>query len=218
MLSADLAAIDSREWEVSKLTAKSELRILGIDPGLNKTGYGVISFANNRFTRIDSGVIRVPAGNLSDRLGYIYSQMGKVIEKNSPQVSIIEKTFLNTNAQSSLLLSHARGAAMCAAATHNIDCIEFSTREIKKSVTGYGAATKEQIKEMVHRLLADDKKFAEDEADALAAAICYANSKVIMALTPTPTRLGTSGTATARRGGSAGRARGQWTKKYGGGN
>ncbi len=192
----------------------SALRILGIDPGLNKTGYGVIAFANNTYIRIDSGVIEIPPGPLSYRLAHIFKGITKIIEATKPHVSTIEKTFLNPNAQSSMLLSHARGAAMCAAAMQDLECKEFSTREIKKSVTGYGAAEKEQIKEMVHKLLHDDKKFSSDEADALATAICYANTKILLGLIPAHDRTGVSATATARKGGSSSRARSQWTKKF----
>ncbi|MCD8339627.1 MAG: crossover junction endodeoxyribonuclease RuvC [Burkholderiales bacterium] len=196
------------------MSQNSALRILGIDPGLNKTGYGVISFSNNKYTRIDSGVIIVPQGPLAERLGYIFKEITKIIEQTIPHVSTIEKTFLNPNAQSSMLLSHARGAAMCAAAVRNLECKEFSTREIKKSVTGYGAAEKVQIQEMVHKLLHEDRDFSPDEADALATAICYANTRILLGLVPAHGRLGVSATATARKGGSSSRSRSQWTKKF----
>ncbi len=190
------------------------LRILGIDPGLNRTGYGVVSYSKNKFSLVASGVIEVPQGELSLRLGHIFNELTKVIEETDPAVAAIEKTFLNTNAQSSMLLSHARGAAMTAVAARNIECREFSTREIKKSVTGYGAATKEQIQEMVRRLLGDEKDFASDEADALATAICYGNSKIVMGLIPGREKYGVSGTATSRKGASASRSRSQWTRKF----
>ncbi len=108
-------------------------------------------------------------------------------------------------------------AAICAAAVQGLECREFSTREIKKSVTGYGAAEKQQIQEMVARLLrCEDKKFSEDEADAIAAAICYANTKIILGMLPAQKKLGVSGTAVARKGSSSSRVRGQWTKLVGG--
>lgn len=189
------------------------IRILGIDPGLNYTGYGIISFVPGHFELITSGTIIVPKGELASRLAFIYQQLATVIETHLPEVSTIEKTFLNTNAQSSLLLSHARGVAMCAAATHNLECKEFSTREIKKSVTGYGAAGKEQVSQMVTYHLKADKKLQEDEADALAAAICYANSCILFNLIPgMKNSFGVSGTASARKGGSSRRARSEWTK------
>ncbi len=193
------------------------LKILGIDPGLNHTGYGVIAYLPGKMTLVDSGVLNVPKGELYERLAYIYKGLAEIIERNQPAVSAIEKTFLNTNAQSSMLLSHARGAAICAAAVQGLECREFSTREIKKSVTGYGAAEKQQIQEMVARLLrCEDKKFSEDEADAIAAAICYANTKIILGMLPAQKKLGVSGTAVARKGSSSSRVRGQWTKLVGG--
>ena len=120
--------------------SQKAVRILGIDPGLNHTGYGLVDFVPGHFTYVASGVLNVPAGELSDRLGFIFKSLSALIEEHHPNVASIEKTFLNTNAQSSMLLSHARGAAMCAVACHSILCKEISTREIKKSVTGYGAA------------------------------------------------------------------------------
>ena len=130
--------------------SQKAVRILGIDPGLNHTGYGFVDFVPGHFTYVASGVLNVPAGELSDRLGFIFKSLSALIEEHHPNVASIEKTFLNTNAQSSMLLSHARGAAMCAVACHSILCKEISTREIKKSVTGYGAADKDQVQQMVH--------------------------------------------------------------------
>ena len=181
------------------------LKILGIDPGLNHTGYGVIAYLPGKISLVDSGVLNVPKGELYERLAYIYKGLAEIIEKNRPAVSAIEKTFLNTNAQSSMLLSHARGAAICAAAVQGLEC--------RESVTGYGAAEKQQIQEMVSRLLhCEDRKFTEDEADALATAICYANTKIILGMLPAQRKLGVSGTAVARKGSSSSRVRGEWTR------
>ncbi len=190
------------------------IRILGIDPGLNFTGYGIIDYRPGRYTRVASGVLKVPQGELSDRLGFILRGLTEVIEEHSPTVSSIEKTFLNTNAQSSLLLSHARGAAMCAPALKNIVCREFSTREIKKAVTGTGTADKEQVKKMVAMLLEEERDFQSDEADAIAAAICYANRCILTGMLPAAKKLGVSGTASARQGATGARSRSAWTKKY----
>ena len=110
--------------------SQKAVRILGIDPGLNHTGYGFVDFVPGHFTYVASGVLNVPAGELSDRLGFIFKSLSALIEEHHPNVASIEKTFLNTNAQSSMLLSHARGAAMCAVACHSILCKEISTREI----------------------------------------------------------------------------------------
>lgn len=193
------------------------LRILGIDPGLNHTGYGIVDYVPGRFTYVASGVVEPAASDpLSRRLGAIFSELGALIDKHAPAVSAIEKTFLNTNAQSSMLLSHARGAAMVAAASRHLECCEFSTREIKKSVTGYGAASKEQIKGMVGRhLRMEGAPLSFDEADALAVAICYGNSQIMLSLVPAAaSKSGSSGTAVARKGSSSGRSRSQWTQKF----
>ena len=196
--------------------SQKAVRILGIDPGLNHTGYGFVDFVPGHFTYVASGVLNVPAGELSDRLGFIFKSLSALIEEHHPNVASIEKTFLNTNAQSSMLLSHARGAAMCAVACHSILCKEISTREIKKSVTGYGAADKEQVQQMVLRhLKLEDTRFSPDESDALATAICYGSSSILLGLVPTfGTKAGSSGTGVSRRGSSARRSRNEWTKRY----
>lgn len=194
--------------------SQQAVRILGIDPGLNHTGYGFVDYMPGKFSWVASGVINVPAGPLSDRLGFIFKELSELIAKFSPEVAAIEKTFLNSNAQSSMLLSHARGAAMCAVSVSKIECKELSTREIKKAVTGYGAADKDQVEQMVQRhLKLEDRAFKPDESDALAAAICYGNSSVLLGVLPLlAEKTGRSGTGVARRGTSSQRARGQWTR------
>lgn len=194
--------------------SQKAVRILGIDPGLNHTGYGFVDYVPGKYTWIASGVINVPAGPLSERLGFIFKELTELITKYSPEVAAIEKTFLNSNAQSSMLLSHARGSAMCAVSVSGIECKELSTREIKKAVTGYGAADKEQVLQMVQRhLKLEDRSFKPDESDALAAAICYANSSVLLGTLPLlAEKTGRSGTGVARKGTSSQRARGQWTR------
>ncbi|MBQ8828960.1 MAG: crossover junction endodeoxyribonuclease RuvC [Burkholderiaceae bacterium] len=191
------------------------IRILGIDPGLNFTGYGIIDYLPGRYTRVTSGVLKVPYGELSERLGFIFEQLTQIIDTYKPSVSAIEKTFLNTNAQSSMLLSHARGVAMCAPASRKLCCKEFSTREIKKAVTGTGAADKVQVQSMVARLLNEEEsRFSSDESDAIATAICYANSCILVGILPAQKGTGKSATASARKGASAGRSRNAWTQKY----
>lgn len=190
-------------------------RILGIDPGLNKTGYAVVDSSGSGCRRVCSGVLNVPKGELAQRLGFIFTELHKIVEEFHPDCSAIEKTFLNTNAQSSLLLAHARGVAMSVPAFCGLSCREFSTREIKKSVTGYGAADKEQVAAMVLKLLGESGDFPPDETDAIATAICCANSLKLLSILPAQKTVGVSATANARLGGSGGRSRSQWTKKYG---
>lgn len=196
--------------------SQKAIRILGIDPGLNHTGFGFVDFVPGHFTRVASGVLDVPGGELAERLGYIFEKLSDLIALHKPEVAAIEKTFLNTNAQSSMLLSHARGAAMCAVAQHKISCKEISTREIKKAVTGYGAADKDQVQGMVVRHLhLEENSLRSDEADALAAAICYGSSSILLGLVPKlEAKTGRSGTGVSRLGSSSARSRSQWTKLY----
>jgi crossover junction endodeoxyribonuclease RuvC len=152
------------------------LRILGIDPGLNRTGYGVVDAVGSRIEFIAAGVIRVPAGELYERLGAILAGLGAVIRETQPQVATIEKVFVSINPQSTLLLGQARGAAICAAATVGLVVHEYAALKIKQAVVGYGQADKRQVQSMVRRLLVLDRAPVSDAADALACAICHAHS------------------------------------------
>jgi crossover junction endodeoxyribonuclease RuvC len=151
------------------------IRILGIDPGLNRTGYGVIEMAGNRLSFVDAGVIRVPPGTLAQRLGVILAELGRVIAATAPQRAAIEKVFVNVNAQATLLLGQARGAAICAAVAASLEVNEHTALQIKQAVVGYGKADKQQVQAMVQRLLALPRAPASDAADALACAICDAH-------------------------------------------
>lgn len=156
------------------------LRILGIDPGLNRTGYGVVEIAGSRLGYIAAGVIRVPAGDLHQRLGTILLSLGGVIRETRPQVATIEKVFVNVNPQSTLLLGQARGAAICAAVAEGLAVHEYAALQIKQAVVGFGRADKRQVQSMVQRLLGLDRAPASDAADALACAICHAHSRTLI--------------------------------------
>ena len=152
------------------------IRILGIDPGLNRTGYGVVEFTGSKLGYIAAGVIRVPAGDLHQRLGTILRSLAAVIRETQPQVATIEKVFVNVNPQSTLLLGQARGAAICAAVTEGLVVHEYAALRIKQAVVGFGQADKRQVQLMVQRLLSLDSAPGSDAADALACAICHAHS------------------------------------------
>jgi crossover junction endodeoxyribonuclease RuvC len=153
----------------------ARIRILGIDPGLNRTGFGVIEVEGSRLIFVAAGVIRVPAGSLAQRMRAILEGLREVIAATTPQRAAIEKVFVNVNPQSTLLLGQARGAAICAAIAANLDVNEHTALRVKQAVVGYGRADKKQVQAMVQRLLCLDSVPATDAADALACAICDAH-------------------------------------------
>ena len=157
------------------------IRILGIDPGLNRTGYGVVEAIGSKLAYVAAGVIRVPAGDLHERLGTILRALSEVIRDTQPHVVTVEKVFVNVNPQSTLLLGQARGAAICAAVTEGLVVHEYAALRIKQAVVGFGRADKRQVQLMVQRLLSLDRSVpASDAADALACAICHAHSKSLL--------------------------------------
>jgi len=152
------------------------LRILGVDPGLRLTGFGVIERgAGGRLAYVASGVIRVPDGELPVRLAAIFTQLAQVVAEYRPQAAAVERVFVNVNPHSTLLLGQARGAALCAVATAGLPVAEYTALQIKQAVVGYGRATKEQVQAMVVRLLALPGTPSRDAADALACAACHAH-------------------------------------------
>lgn len=160
------------------------LRILGIDPGLNHTGFGVIDAVGNDLSFVTAGCINVPRGELSERLGFIHRELAKIIEETAPKQAAAEIIYLNINAHTTLLLGQARGAALACASLHELPVMEFTPSEIKLAVAGTGAATKEQIQYMVGKMLHLTGKLQPDAADALAGAITCAHAlrvKAIMA-------------------------------------
>lgn len=147
--------------------------ILGIDPALSKTGWGVIETSGSSIFYVGSGtIITKPEEQLSVRLAQIHSEVERIIEKYNPISAAIEETFVNMNALSSLKLSHARGAIMAAVGKHNIPIAEFAPNKIKKTLVGAGKAEKNQIIYMINLLMPNAKITKSDEADALAVAYC----------------------------------------------
>jgi len=150
--------------------------ILGIDPGSRKTGYGIINAVGAARIYVASGHIKILGDELADRLGQIYRGIDEIIETYMPQEFAIERVFMARNADSALKLGQARGVAMVVAVNHGLPVFEYSARQVKQAAVGNGAATKGQVQEMVARLLKLPGLPQEDAADALAIAICHANT------------------------------------------
>jgi crossover junction endodeoxyribonuclease RuvC len=150
-------------------------RILGIDPGLRVTGFGVLDKAGQKLAYVTSGCIRTAQGELAARLKTILEGLAEVIDAHRPEQIALEKVFVNANPQSTLLLGQARGTAICAAVMHDLPIAEYTALQVKQAVVGNGHARKEQVQEMVKRLLSLAGAPGADAADALACAICHAH-------------------------------------------
>ena len=150
--------------------------ILGIDPSLRNTGYGLISYQTHRLQFMAAGTISTgKMETFAQKLKLLYDGVFEVIKHYKPDVFAIEETFYNTNAKTSLLLGHARGVLILAGASANLDVLEYSAKSVKKALTGNGSASKEQVKYMVERVLnyydLPEKNF--DISDALAVALTH---------------------------------------------
>ncbi|MDR0934068.1 MAG: crossover junction endodeoxyribonuclease RuvC [Burkholderiaceae bacterium] len=153
------------------------MRILGIDPGLRVTGFGVIEKQGTQLSYIASGTVTTPAdAELPQRLKTILESVGEIIATYRPDCSAIEKVFVNVNPQSTLLLGQARGAAVCALVSAELAVSEYTALQIKQAVVGHGKARKTQVQEMVKRLLSLPAPPKSDAADALGVAICHAHA------------------------------------------
>jgi crossover junction endodeoxyribonuclease RuvC len=153
------------------------LRILGIDPGLRVTGFGVLDKIGQKLFYVASGCIKTPVGGeLPERLKVILDSLQEVIAIHQPQQVAVEKVFVNMNPQSTLLLGQARGAAICAAVLAALPVAEYTALQVKQAVVGNGHAKKEQVQNMVQRLLLLSGMPGTDAADALACAICHAHA------------------------------------------
>jgi len=150
--------------------------ILGVDPGSLITGYGVIEAHGNRFNRHTSGIITMrPTDSVAVRLRKVYDGLIEVIDAHHPDEFCIETAFYGKNVQATLKLGQVRGVAILAAVHRQLGIAEYSPREVKRSVTGSGAAAKQQVEFMVKSILHIDDEFRKsDEADGLALAICHA--------------------------------------------
>src|ERR1700736_1067378 len=152
------------------------MRVLGLDPGLRHTGWGVIDVAGNRLSYVADGVARAPTDlPLADWLVVLFRQIIDVLERFRPDEAAVEETFVNKNAASTLKLGVARGVVLLAPAERGLPVAEYSANLVKKSVVGAGHAEKDQVQMMVRRLLPGCAIATPDAADALAVAICHAH-------------------------------------------
>jgi crossover junction endodeoxyribonuclease RuvC len=149
--------------------------ILGIDPGLQRTGWGVIACEGARLSWIAHGVVAPPTNAaLADRLGFLARGIQEVLDLYRPTEAAVEEVFMAKNPQSALLLGHARGATLAVLSLNQVAVSEYATRRIKKALVGTGGAEKDQVAFMVRRLLPQSGSVTADAADALATAICHA--------------------------------------------
>lgn len=152
--------------------------ILGIDPGSQVTGYGIIKSHGQTNIYLASGCIKVSKHQLGQHLKQIFEGLSKIITTYTPIEVSIEQIFMHRNPNSAIKLGEARGVAMVAASIHALPITEYSARQIKQSVVGYGAAKKEQVQHMVKYLLQLSGIPQADAADALAVALCHAHSRL----------------------------------------
>jgi crossover junction endodeoxyribonuclease RuvC len=150
--------------------------ILGIDPGSRITGFGVLAVENNQLKYVTSGVVTASGDDFPQRLRDIFTGLQTLIQTYAPTELAIEEVFMHDNPGSALKLGQARGAAIAATFSHDIQVYEYSARQIKQAVVGYGNATKEQVSAMVCRLLSLQGAPRVDATDALACALCHFHS------------------------------------------
>lgn len=153
------------------------LRILGIDPGSRRTGFGLVDVIDGRPAYLACGAVDSAAGSFPERLKVIFEAVAELVSEYRPDVLSIENVFVARNAQSALKLGQARAAALCATFGHDVAVYEYAPREIKQALVGSGGAAKEQVQHMVTSLLRLDGCPAPDAADALAAALCHAHRR-----------------------------------------
>jgi crossover junction endodeoxyribonuclease RuvC len=156
----------------------ARVRILGLDPGSQVTGFGIVDVVGTTTSVVQWGTIRT-GGEHSERLRAIFRALGDVVREYRPHEIAVERVFLSRNADSALKLGQARAAAICATFEADIPIFEYAARHIKKAVVGRGGAEKDQVQRMVQMILGVREAIAADAADALAAAICHANERAL---------------------------------------
>lgn len=167
---------DNRDNRTCQISKTHPMRILGIDPGSQITGFGVIEQRKGKLHYIVSGCIRVAKLSWPERLHQIYQGLFEVITEYAPHEIAIEKIFVHKNVSSALKLGQVRGVAMVVAALQGLQMAEYTPRQVKKTVVGYGAAEKKQVQHMIQSLLKLSGLPKEDAADALAVAMCHGQS------------------------------------------
>lgn len=179
------------------------MRILGIDPGLRTTGFGVIEKDGTALRYVASGTIRTDEAALGDlpaRLGIIFEGVREVAARYAPQCASVEIVFVNVNPQSTLLLGQARGAALSALVADRLAVAEYTALQMKRAITGHGQARKDQVQQMVMRLLALPGVPGPDAADALGLAICHAHAAASLDAIARHATLAPRNTARYKRG------------------
>ena len=166
--------------------------ILGIDPGSQKTGFGIISHEGGRSEYVTSGIIRLPRTALPERLKIIFDSVSEIVEQYCPQELAIEEVFMARDAKAAIKLGQARGAAIVACVNKSMPVYEYAAKSIKQAVVGTGNADKQQVQHMVKSLLKLPAAPKEDAADALVAALCHAHTQQSM--------IKLAGARTSRRG------------------
>jgi len=158
------------------------IRIIGLDPGLRRTGWGVIVCEGARLSHVAHGVVAPPeAGAFAERLLHLFEALAEVIAAHAPHEAAVEEVFVNMNPASTLKLGHARAAALIAPARAGLPVAEYAARQVKKAVVGAGAADKSQIAFMIRRLLPTAGEVSADAADALAVAVTHAHLRGVQA-------------------------------------
>jgi crossover junction endodeoxyribonuclease RuvC len=163
----------------TRKTMNRSVRIIGIDPGLRRCGWGIIEALDNRLTFVAAGTVTPPIdGIFADRLVALAAGLADILTEHRPDEAAVEETFVNSGARSALILGQARGVALVTPAQHGLYVAEYATNLVKKSVVGTGHAEKKQVELMVRTLLPTASFKGADAADALAVAICHAHHRV----------------------------------------
>jgi crossover junction endodeoxyribonuclease RuvC len=179
------------------------MRILGIDPGLQTTGFGVVDLDGHALRYVASGTIstsKLERGNLPARLKVLFDGIGEIVARYQPTTSAVEIVFVNVNPQSTLLLGQARGACLTALVSHDLPVAEYTALQMKRAVAGHGQAAKAQVQEMVRRLLDLPGVPGADAADALGIAITHAQVGRSMARLAQAAELSKTHAGTYRQG------------------
>jgi len=153
------------------------MRVLGVDPGSSATGFGLVERSGGAIRHLGHGVLRPPSdAHLSERLRFLHAGLLTIVRRETPDVAVVERVFLASNARSALVLGQARGALLASLGEGGVQVAELAARQVKKAITGTGAADKAQMQGMVVRLLGLDGIPPSDAADALALALTYAQA------------------------------------------